>query len=88
MRSSKASAANDEDERDHAIVKDPRQAELVLNSLCIEMDERYKLLALAGVNNLKLYNEKYQNRYLLPTEGHKYLPYLVVVWYNIAYKMF
>lgn len=72
-------AANDEDERDHAIVKDPRQAELVLNSLCIEMDERYKLLALAGVNNLKLYNEKYQNRYLLPTEGHKYLPYLVVV---------
>lgn len=72
-------AANDEDEREHAIVKDPRQAELILNSLCIEMDERYKLLALAGVNNLKLYNEKYQNRYLLPTEGHKYLPYLVVV---------
>lgn len=72
-------AASDEDEREHAIVKDPRQAELVLNSLCIEMDERYKLLALAGVNNLKLYNEKYKNRYLLPTEGHKYLPYLVVV---------
>ena len=72
-------AASDEDEREHAIVKDPKQAELVLNSLCIEMDERYKLLALAGVNNLKLYNEKYKNRYLLPTEGHKYLPYLVVV---------
>ena len=72
-------AANDEDEREHAIVKDPKQAELVLNSLCVEMDERYKLLALAGVNNLKLYNEKYKNRHLLPTEGHKYLPYLVVV---------
>lgn len=72
-------AASDEDEREHAIVKDARQAELVLNSLCVEMDERYKLLALAGVNNLKLYNDKYQNRYLLPTEGHKYLPYLVVV---------
>lgn len=72
-------AANDDDERERAIVKDPKQAELVLNSLCIEMDERYKLLALAGVNNLKLYNEKYRNRRLLPTDGHKYLPYLVVV---------
>lgn len=72
-------AANEEDEREHAIVKDAKQAEMVLNSLCIEMDERYKLLALAGVNNLKLYNEKYKDRYLLPTEGHKYLPYLVVV---------
>lgn len=72
-------AASEEDEREHAIVKDARQAELVLNSLCVEMDERYKLLALAGVNNLKLYNEKYKDRHLLPTEGHKYLPYLVVV---------
>ena len=45
----------------------------------MEMDERYKLLALAGVNNLKLYNEKYKDRHLLPTDGHKYLPYLVVV---------
>ena len=72
-------AASDEDEREHAIVKKASEAELVLNSLCIEMDERYKLLALAGVNNLKLYNEKYKNRYLLPTDGHKYLPYLVVV---------
>ena len=72
-------AASEEDEREHAIVKDAKQAELVLNSLCIEMDERYKLLALAGVNNLKLYNEKYKDRYLLPTDGHKYLPYLVVV---------
>lgn len=72
-------AASEEEEREHAIVKDAKQAELVLNSLCIEMDERYKLLALAEVNNLKLYNEKYKDRHLLPTEGHKYLPYLVVV---------
>lgn len=72
-------AASEEDERENAIVKQPKQAEQVLNSLCIEMDERYKLLAAAGVNDLKLYNEKYKNRYLLPTEGHKYLPYLVVV---------
>ncbi len=72
-------AASEEDEMEKAIVKDAKQAELVLNSLCIEMDERYKLMQLAGVNKLTLYNEKYKDRYLLPTEGHKYLPYLVVV---------
>ena len=72
-------AASEEDEREHAIVKDAKHAEEVLNSLCIEMDERYKLLALAGVNKLTLYNEKYRDRHLLPTDGHKYLPYLVVV---------
>ncbi len=72
-------AASEEDEMEKAIVKDAKQAELVLNSLCIEMDERYKLMQLAGVNKLTLYNEKYKDRYLLPTDGHKYLPYLVVV---------
>ncbi len=72
-------AASEEDEREKAIVKDPKQAEMILNSLCIEMDERYKLMQAAGVNKLTLYNEKYKDRHLLPTEGHKYLPYLVVV---------
>ncbi len=72
-------AANEEDEKKKAIVKDAKQAELVLNSLCIEMDERYKLMELAGVNKLSLYNDKYRNRRLLPTDGHKFLPYLVVV---------
>ena len=72
-------AASEEDERENAIIKQPKQAEQVLNSLCIEMDERYKLLASAGVNDIKLYNEKYKDRHLLPTDGHKYLPYLVVV---------
>lgn len=72
-------AADEEDEKRNAIVKKAKQAEQVLNSLCIEMDERYDLLAKAGVNDFKLYNEKYKDRYLLPTEGHKYLPYLVVV---------
>ena len=72
-------AASEEDERNNAIIKKADQAEAVLNSLCIEMDERYKLLADAGVNDIKLYNEKYRNRRLLPTEGHKFLPYLVVV---------
>ena len=72
-------AASEEDERENAIIKQPKQAEAVLNSLCIEMDERYKLLAAAGVNDIKLYNDKYKDRRLRPDEGHKYLPYLVVV---------
>ena len=72
-------AANEEEERKNAIIKNPKQAEQVLSSLCIEMDERYNLLASAGVNDFKLYNEKYKNRHLLPTDGHKFLPYLVVV---------
>ena len=72
-------AVNEEDERKNVIVKLPKQAEQILNSLCIEMDERYNLLASAGVNDFKLYNEKYKDRHLLPTEGHKFMPYLVVV---------
>ena len=72
-------AANEDEERKNAIIKNPKQAEQVLNSLCIEMDERYNLLASAGVNDFKLYNEKYKNRHLLPTDGHKFMPYLVVV---------
>ena len=72
-------AADEEDEKRKAIVKKAKDAEQVLSSLCIEMDERYELLAKGGVNDFKLYNEKYKDRYLLPTEGHRYLPYLVVV---------
>ena len=72
-------AISEEDERANAIIKTPDKAEQVLSSLCIEMDERYKLLAAAGVNEVKSYNAKYKERHLLPTEGHKHLPYLVVV---------
>lgn len=72
-------AISEEDERANAIIKTPDKAEQVLSSLCIEMDERYKLLAAAGVNEIKSYNNKYKERRLLPTEGHKHLPYLVVV---------
>ena len=73
------SACNEQDEMDHAIVKKPKDAEQILRSLCIEMDERYELLSKAFVNNIKLYNEKYKDRHLLPTDGHRFLPYLVVV---------
>ncbi len=72
-------AASEEEEAENAIIKKARDAADVLNSLCVEMDERYALLGLAGVNKLKDYNEKYKDRKLLPTDGHKYLPYLVVV---------
>ena len=72
-------AASEEDEKSNAIIKKAKDAFDVLNSLCVEMDDRYKLLADAGVNKLKDYNEKYKDRKLLPTAGHKYLPYIVVV---------
>ena len=72
-------AADDEEERDNAIVKKPKEAEKILRSLCIEMDDRYELLSKAYVNNIKLYNDKYRDHKLNPEHGHRFLPYLVVV---------
>lgn len=72
-------ANSEEDERNKAIVKSPKDAEKILHSLCLEMDERYGLLSAAGVNNIKLYNEKYKERKLNPQNGHRFLPYLVTV---------
>jgi len=72
-------AGSEADEINNAIAKDSKPAEQILKSLCIEMDARYDLLSKAMVNNVKSYNEKYKDRHLLPTEGHKYLPYIVVV---------
>ena len=72
-------AGDEDEERENAIVKNPKDAEKVLRSLCIEMDERYKLLSAAGVNKVTLYNEKFKARKLNPEKGHRYLPYLVTV---------
>ena len=72
-------AASEQDEMDNAIVKNAKTAAAVLQSLCVEMDTRYELLSKAMVNNIKLYNEQYKSRHLLPTEGHHFLPYIVVV---------
>ena len=71
----------EEDEYNNAIVKRPKDAEKILRSLCIEMDERYDLLskAGAGINNIKLYNAKFKERRLNPDQGHRFMPYLVVV---------
>lgn len=72
-------AADEEEEAENAIVKKPKDAERILRSLCIEMDERYELLAKAGANNIKNYNARYKERKLNPNNGHRFLPYLVVV---------
>lgn len=72
-------ASDEQEEAENAIVKKPAQADDILKSLCIEMDERYELLSKATVNNIKLYNDKYRDRHLLPTDGHRYLPYIVTI---------
>lgn len=72
-------AASEDDEMANAIVKNAKQADEILRSLCMEMDERYLLMSKSTTNNIKLYNEKYRDRYLLPTEGHRFMPYIVAV---------
>lgn len=62
-----------------AIITDNTKVIHTLNSLCIEMDNRYALLQDAQVRNIKEYNAKFIQRKLNPNEGHKYLPYIVLV---------
>jgi S-DNA-T family DNA segregation ATPase FtsK/SpoIIIE len=62
-----------------AIITDTKKVVATLNSLCIEMDERYELLKDAGVRNLKEYNAKFVGRRLNPENGHRFLPYIVLV---------
>ncbi len=64
---------------EEAIITDNTRVIHTLNSLCIEMDNRYALLQDAQVRNIKEYNAKFINRKLNPNEGHKYLPYIVLV---------
>ncbi len=64
---------------DDAIITDTKKVINTLNSLCIEMDQRYDLLKDAGVRNLKEYNEKFIKRKLNPNNGHKFLPFIVLV---------
>ncbi|MGB5988805.1 MAG: DNA translocase FtsK 4TM domain-containing protein [Marinifilaceae bacterium] len=61
------------------IITDVGKVVATLNSICIEMDNRYDLLKNAHVRNLKEYNTKFVKRRLNPEKGHKYLPYIVVV---------
>jgi S-DNA-T family DNA segregation ATPase FtsK/SpoIIIE len=62
-----------------AIITDNTKVINTLNSLCVEMDNRYNLLKDAMVRNIKEYNEKFRQRKLNPENGHKFLPYIVLV---------
>jgi S-DNA-T family DNA segregation ATPase FtsK/SpoIIIE len=62
-----------------SIIIDTSKVVKTLNSLCIEMDERYKLLTTATCRNIKEYNKKFIERKLNPNDGHRYLPYIVLV---------
>lgn len=64
---------------EEAIITDTTKVINTLNSLCIEMDARYDLLKDAMVRNIKEYNTKFKNRKLNPNEGHRFLPYIVLV---------
>ncbi len=66
-------------DQDEPIITETSKVINTLNSLCIEMDDRYDLLKKARVRNLKEYNEKFTDRKLSPKEGHKFLPYIVLV---------
>lgn len=66
------------DEAD-AIITDTKKVINTLNSLCIEMDQRYDLLKDAQVRNLKEYNAKFVNRKLNPNDGHRFLPFIVLI---------
>ena len=72
-------ASDGQEEMDNAIVKQPKQAEEILQSLCIEMDERNQLISQAEVRNIMEYNSKYRDGLLRPEDGHHFLPYIVVV---------
>jgi len=62
-----------------AIITDNTKVINTLNSLCIEMDNRYEMLKNAFCRNIKEYNEKFKARKLNPNDGHKFLPYIVLV---------
>ena len=66
------------DEED-AIITDTQKVVNTVNSLCVEMDERYELLKNAHCRNIKEYNFKFKQRKLNPEKGHKFLPYIVLV---------
>jgi S-DNA-T family DNA segregation ATPase FtsK/SpoIIIE len=64
---------------DEAIITDTTKVVHTLNSLCIEMDDRYDLLKDAMVRDIKEYNRKFKERKLNPENGHRFLPYIVLI---------
>ena len=66
-------------EGDEPIITDVQKVVQTLKSLCVEMDNRYDLLKKAGARNLREYNEKFKSRHLNPENGHRLMPYIVVI---------
>ena len=64
---------------EEAIITDTRKVVRTLNSLCIEMDNRFNLLKDAQVRNIQEYNEKFKARKLNPNNGHRFMPYIILV---------
>jgi S-DNA-T family DNA segregation ATPase FtsK/SpoIIIE len=69
---------------EEAIITDTKKVVHTLNSLCIEMENRYEVMKDAGARNLKEYNAKFVARKLNPKEGHRFLPYIVLVIDELA----
>ncbi len=67
-----------------AILTDTSLVVNTLKSLCLEMDQRYELLKHAEVRNLKEYNKKFLERRLSPVDGHRFLPYIVLIIDELA----
>lgn len=66
-------------EQEEAVITENEKALNILNSVCVEMDQRYDLLKQAKVRNIKEYNAKFKERRLNPEKGHKFFPYIVVI---------
>ncbi|GAB5527179.1 MAG: DNA translocase FtsK [Roseivirga sp.] len=71
-------------DNEEPIITDTKKVIFTLNSLCIEMDQRYDLLKDAACRNIKEYNGKFIDRKLNPEKGHRYLPYIVLVIDELA----
>ena len=69
---------------EEAIITDTKKVVYTLNSLCIEMENRYEILKEAGAKNIKEYNAKFVARKLNPRDGHRFLPYIVLVIDELA----
>ena len=70
---------SEDDEKARAVVKTPEAADITLRSLCQEMSDRYSLLEKAGTPNLLEYLDKWNAHKLNPQNGHRFLPYIVVI---------
>ena len=73
-------ASSEDDEKDSSIAVYPKEADMVLRSLCQEMKERYELMGLAGATrDVQEYNKKFKAKKLRPDKGHRFLPYIVAI---------